>query len=360
MSGWVPIPQIAIDAVGRQGRGALLDLYDRANRTGYAPRAWTERELAEEWGLDRRVVVRVLDALVRVGVLEIDRAPPGARQPSLLRVLPAVVSDVHQVRHQSLNQTRSQNQRPDTDTIRPTAPAAAPGPAPGPAPPRAEIFPRVVEEQDQEQDHSPLRGERATTSPPARTVPPAASPQDPLPLALEAQAPAEEPQPAAPKWARGHRVPPRVVVAAVVRALTAIRGDAPDLQRCATEAAHVVKLQRATMTPWEELGEQLELVARWAQESHDLLASNDIRGIDARTGNAWTADRSRNASTLCAQGIWGSRLAAAQRWKAGGSSDRPRARGEHSSARKSRPTTAEIIAADPSVLAGVFGDLEAP
>ncbi len=155
-------------------------------------------------------------------------------------------------------------------------------------------------------------------------------------------------------------MPPRVVVAAVVRAITAIRGDAPDPQRCATDAAHVVKLQRATMTPWEELGEQLELVARWAQESHDLLASNDIRGIDARTGNAWTADRSHNVSTLCTQGNWGSRLAAARRWQAGGSSDRPRARGEHSSARKSRPTTAEIIAADPSVLAGVFGDLEAP
>jgi hypothetical protein len=308
VSGWVPIPQVAIDAVGRQGRGALLDLYDRAHRTGYAPRPWTERELAEEWALDRRVVVRVLDALVRAGVIEIERAPPGARQPSLLQVLPAVASDVHQTRNQTRNQTTSQNSAGLADTFRQSAPVNAPAPAPAPAPPRAEIFPRGVEieirDQDQEQQQAELPR-------PARTRDPGPPVQEQRPAALQATAPPQEaePDPIVGELARKLRVPARVVPL-IVRAVSAIRGRDVKLQRCATDAEHVVKLQRAAFTPWEQLVEDIELVARWAHESDDPMAARNLRAEGWEEGR----DRSRDVSTLLTQKAWGDRLEAATQW----------------------------------------------
>lgn len=152
---------------------------------------------------------------------------------------------------------------------------------------------------------------------------------DPPRLAVLTSPPAEDPQPGAPKWARGHRVPPAVVLAAVVRAIEAVHQATVNPERCATDARHILALQRATLTPWGELADEIELVARWARESSDQLAENDIRGTRAN-GDQWGADRSRSVSTICVQARWSDRLAAARRWEAG---EGPRARGEHPSER---------------------------
>jgi hypothetical protein len=128
---------------------------------------------------------------------------------------------------------------------------------------------------------------------------------------IREQTPAE---PAAPKWARGHKgTPAAEVAAAVVRCLSAIRQGPVDVQRCATDAKHVVSLQRATSTPWSELPDEVELVARWARESSDGLAQNDIRGT-RRDGQQWGDDRSRVVATICVQSKWADRLDAARRW----------------------------------------------
>jgi hypothetical protein len=138
-----------------------------------------------------------------------------------------------------------------------------------------------------------------------------------------------------------------VVVGAVVRALEAVNQRPAKPDRCATEAQHVIKLQRATGTPWEELAAEIELVARWARDSHDPIASNDIRGV-RENGEAWGADRSREVDTICRHGKWLARLRHARDWEAGTGPPAPRARGgEHSSLRRPEPTPTELAEQDP-------------
>lgn len=122
MTSFVAISHAALAAAGRDpsARLAVLDLYERAHRTGYAPRAWTERELGEEWGVDRKIVVRILQNLEAAGCIEVERAPSGSRRPSVLRVIcptrqagTSTGTSTRQNGNQTRNQTSNQN---DADT----------------------------------------------------------------------------------------------------------------------------------------------------------------------------------------------------------------------------------------------------
>lgn len=202
----------------------------------------------------------------------------------------------------------------------------------------------------------------AAQDPPAdrhtRGDPPSPSPspsQDTLPAARAAwlSAPPEEDEPeepanGVPKWAKVKGFDSHAVLASVAHALSEIRQRPIDPWHAATDAKHVIGLQRATNTPWNELAEQLALVARWARDSEDHMAANDIRGMRP-DGSTWSADRSRSVSTLCVLARWADRLEAAQRWDRG-ELLRPRARGEHPSERQRRLSNAELIAADPSIM----------
>lgn len=183
-------------------------------------------------------------------------------------------------------------------------------------------------------------------SPSQDTLPPAAAGW--LSARPEAEDEHEEPSNGVPKWAKVKGFDSHVVLAAVAHALSEIRQRPIDPWRAATDAKHVIGLQRATNAPWTELAEQLTLVARWARESDDHMAMNDIRGLRP-DGSTWSADRSRSVSTLCVLARWADRLEAAQRWDRG-ELLRPRARGEHPSERQRRLSNAELIAADPSIM----------
>lgn len=116
-----------------------------------------------------------------------------------------------------------------------------------------------------------------------------------------------------PKWARlkGHRR--HDVLGAVVRSIEAITQRTVNPDRCATDAKHVIALQRATGTPWADLAAQIAAVAEWARDSGDALAENDIRGMRP-DGSAWGTDRSRSVATLTVQAKWADRLRAAEEW----------------------------------------------
>lgn len=139
MSSWVAIPHAAIAAAGRDGRVAVLDLYERADRVGYAPLLFVERDLADDWGVDRRVVRRILDALHAAGLVVLERSAPGARQPSRVTVLPAV----RPVVNQNGNQTRNQNDAGSNVRTKILEPDAEPEREPA----RAEVFARASEDQ---------------------------------------------------------------------------------------------------------------------------------------------------------------------------------------------------------------------
>jgi hypothetical protein len=153
--------------------------------------------------------------------------------------------------------------------------------------------------------------------PSSPSIEPPTTQPPPLPLQL---APPLEDQPTVhdehPKWSRIRGTPAVVVVDSVTRALQAIRQRPVAVHHCASDAKHVLSLQRATSTPWPELAAQLELVARWARDSDDPMASNDVRGIRA-TGEAWGTDRSQSVATICVQARWGDRREAARRWADG-------------------------------------------
>ena len=139
MSGWVAIPKAASAcARSREARSAVLDLYERADDSGYPVTPWVERDLAIDWGMDRREVVRLLESLAAAGCLILQRAEPGSRRSSTLQVVPAV----------RLHQTGSQNWSQNVEPTTPAIADAAPDPAPDPAPARAEVFARAKTRQD--------------------------------------------------------------------------------------------------------------------------------------------------------------------------------------------------------------------
>jgi hypothetical protein len=162
VSGWVAIPQAAIVAAGREGRSAVLDLYDQADRSGYAPRLYTEQRLAEEWGVTRDRVRHLLRALEVAGCIEVEKSAPGARVASVLRVLPVVGN---QGRNQGRNQTDNQTSGRETPTMEQRQPEPQPGMQPGMQPSCAEES-RASDRPDQTRPDQ-TREEQHTVGPPA-------------------------------------------------------------------------------------------------------------------------------------------------------------------------------------------------
>jgi hypothetical protein len=124
------------------------------------------------------------------------------------------------------------------------------------------------------------------------------------------------------------------VLGLVVRVLESVRQrPVADPHRCATDARSVLALWRALEhPPPDELAADLDLVARWARESSDHLAENDIRGVRA-DGVRWGPDRSLSVATLCTQTRWADRLDAARRWASGAATPGAYVRGDHPAAR---------------------------
>lgn len=125
MSDWFATPDAAVSAVGRKGRLAVFDLYQRAHQLGYGPMFVTDRELAEEWGCSRGEVWRWLEALQAARLALLERAPPGARRASVLTVF------------SPFSQTRSQNGSQNGAPPTPAAPVREPDAEPDAEPSRA-------------------------------------------------------------------------------------------------------------------------------------------------------------------------------------------------------------------------------
>ena len=119
------------------------------------------------------------------------------------------------------------------------------------------------------------------------------------------------------KAAKGAAATPGQIREHVIDILEAMKGRRPAVGRCATDAKHVLKVWRGVYDrgPLEELTADARLIARWAQNSADSLAQNDIRGIRPN-GEQWGTNRSRHPSTLCALDRWSDRLDAARQWAA--------------------------------------------
>lgn len=97
----------------------------------------------------------------------------------------------------------------------------------------------------------------------------------------------------------------------VVAARDRKKPDDVNLDRCGTAARPIFALWTALgMPPPDELRDDLCLVVRWARLSPDRLAARDIRG----EGWEGAPNRCGDLSTLCVQGRWDARLAAARLW----------------------------------------------
>jgi hypothetical protein len=142
---WFAIPEAASAAVGRDGRIALIEIYERAHRTGYALREFTERELADEWCCGRTVAVRILNALAAIGLIEVRRSEPGSRKPSFMQVWPACEATRNELRNQLRSQNSDAPKRRKTDH------------QPDADPPRGEVHARASGEIETERsiDRSP-------------------------------------------------------------------------------------------------------------------------------------------------------------------------------------------------------------
>jgi hypothetical protein len=81
---FIPVPPGALAVVGREGRLAVLDLYERAFAARWAPLPFTERELGEAWGCGRKVAMRILEGLSGAGFVEV--RPGAGRRPSAIVV----------------------------------------------------------------------------------------------------------------------------------------------------------------------------------------------------------------------------------------------------------------------------------
>lgn len=152
MSGFITIPDAALAAVGREGRLAVLDLFERGWRVGYGWMSFTDREKAEEWAVSRREVWRILESLEQAGCVEVERAAPGSRRPSRVRAIPVV--------SQNGSQNGSQNRPVRNSRI----PVREPDPEPDPEPSRGEVFARALLE---DQIRSSSSGDRAREADPA-------------------------------------------------------------------------------------------------------------------------------------------------------------------------------------------------
>ncbi len=335
MSGWVAIPHSAIAAAGRDGRLAVLDLYERADRLGYGPLLVTDRELSDDWGVTRRGVWRILEALEAAGLVQLDRAEPGARRPSRVTVHPAVSRAVSQTRSQNGSQNGSQKNNGQTKEKDHRVPEREPDAEPDAEPSRADKDRARGSDKRPDQTRPDTKSVEAPPEPVERPtlqlVEPVAAPAPRLedaPTVLDAL----------PSWARRHRTRAAEVADGVIRCLEAIRQrPVASLQRCATDALHVTRLwESLNRPPMAELVAEVELVGRWAREAPG--AENDIRGVRPDTGKVWSKDRSREVSTLLRPERWADRLADAQRWDEG--EDRPRVRGEYRAEPRASPPKA--------------------
>lgn len=136
---FVPIADAALAVAGhdRLARCAVLDLYEYANRTGYAAYPWEERELAAAWGMGRKAVVSLLEHLAAAGCIRLERSEPRSRQKSTLWVIDPVNRRRNQTGNQTGNQNRNQNVQPPMPDFEDEEPVWEPEQEPDLEPPRA-------------------------------------------------------------------------------------------------------------------------------------------------------------------------------------------------------------------------------
>lgn len=134
---WFAIPAAASAAVGRPGRAALHELYERAHRTGYVPREFTDDELVDEWGVPRSQVRKILAALERGGHVAVERSRPGERRPSVLVVHDPVKATKASRAERRRNHTRDNGANNTNQPPGPVRGAPKPEPKPGAKPSRA-------------------------------------------------------------------------------------------------------------------------------------------------------------------------------------------------------------------------------
>lgn len=146
---FVPIADAALAVAGhdRLARCAVLDLYEHANRTGYAAYPWEERELAAAWGMGRKAVVSLLERLAAAGCVRLERSEPRSRQKSTLWVIDPASKRRNQTGNQTGNQNRNQNVPPPMPDFDDQEPELEPELEPDQEPPRADGGPRAHSEQ---------------------------------------------------------------------------------------------------------------------------------------------------------------------------------------------------------------------
>lgn len=148
--GWFALPHAALAVAGDEGALGVLDLYRRSHLAGWGWLAWTERELAAAWRVNRRVVRRVVEALEAAELVLVERAGPGERRASRLRVIPPHLPPAAaMVGNQSRNQTRTTSEVASPDVIGRVTVAPEPEPEPVTEPSRAEEIPAPERKENQ-------------------------------------------------------------------------------------------------------------------------------------------------------------------------------------------------------------------
>lgn len=153
------------------------------------------------------------------------------------------------------------------------------------------------------------------TDEPATGVGPSGVRPDAVPGGASTAPPHEPPvQPWTPRAAECRPHDRATVEGMVLRCIEAIQQRPVNPARAGTSAAPVLALWRKLGKPAPDAFiDELQLVARWARESADDGARNDLRGIRP-DGTRWGKDRSTAVPTICVQERWDDRLADARKW----------------------------------------------
>ena len=122
MSGFVPVPHDALNAVEPREWGAVVDLYKRAHALRWQSFSVTERSMSTRWDIGNRRCWSLLEVLRDLGLLEFTRG--GRRRATTIRVF-CPTSEPSECGTRGQHSGRHKGQQNDTDTTKGTEKRAA-------------------------------------------------------------------------------------------------------------------------------------------------------------------------------------------------------------------------------------------